>query len=288
MTSLALVTDSSANLPIEIIRQYELTIVPLSYFINGQEHTCIDSSTFDGDAFYAGLKDKNSVSTSLVNASRFMEYFEPLLQQGQDVLYIGMSSGISGSYHSSVIAAEELRERYPQQRILTFDTLAASLGEGLQVIHAAQLREEGLDLDQIFAELLHRRPLIRQIFTVDDLMHLRRGGRISGVAAAVGSLLHVKPILIGNEEGKIVVQHKVRGRRGSIRTLAEAICMQTNTEHAQTIGIAHAGCAEDAQTLADLILAQRPQMQVLTVCYEPVTGSHVGPGALALFYQCSI
>ena len=203
---------------------------------------------------------------------------------GDDVLYIGMSSGISGAYAASESASKRVREENPNVRIETFDTRGASLGEGLLVLEAARMRKAGASMDEVLAMLRNHRSRTQQVFTVDDLMHLQRGGRVSRVAAMVGSVLQIKPILESDELGRIIVTSKVRGRKKAVRYLADALRQRIDPNEKQLIGIAHADCKEDAETLEGLIRESCPNAQFLTVKYEPVTGAHVGPGALALFF----
>ena len=200
------------------------------------------------------------------------------------MIYIGMSSGISGAYGASALAAREAGERYPQHRFEVFDTKGASLGEGLLVLAAQKLQKAGADLQKVMRELDRLRTHMMQIFTVDDLMYLKRGGRISRMKAVIASVLNIKPILRGDEEGRIVVTNKTVGRKASIRTLADDLIENIDEQDACGVGIAQAGCAADAQALIARIRAKFPSLPILTVPYEPVTGSHVGPGALALFY----
>ena len=196
--SFVISTDTSANLPTAELQWHQLYLLPFSYIVNEVEHQCLDLSAFDGDAYYEMLRH-TPASTSMISMDQYRQLWEPLLEEGHDILHVGMSSGISGAYQSAVMAARELREEYPQRRLVVFDTRAASLGEGIQVLHAATCREAGYTLDETVRELAELRPRIRQIFTVDDLMHLRRGGRVSGVAAAVGTALRIKPLLKGDE-----------------------------------------------------------------------------------------
>ena len=195
-----------------------------------------------------------------------------------------MSSGISGSCNSARIGAQMLLEQYPERQIEVVDTLGASLGEGLVALEAARLRDEGLGAKEAAAQLRDLVQRMFNVFTVDDLLHLRRGGRLSNVAAIVGMVLNIKPLLKGNEEGKIVSFAKVRGRKKSIEELAARYDKLVVEPEKQTVGIAQAGCREDAAYLAELLNRNRPPKEILTVEYEPVTGSHVGPGALALFF----
>lgn len=278
-------TDTSANLPLAIAQEKGLSVIPFSYITPEGQKRCLDPEDFDGDAFYSQIKQGVEVSTSQVTPYQYEECFRPLLEAGRDILFVGMSSGISGSYGSACAAAAALREDFPQRRIELVDTLAASLGEGIVALKAAAYKALGLELEAA-AELLRRMSKrMCQVFTVDDLMHLKRGGRLSNLSAIVGTVLNIKPILIGNEEGKIVAVKKIRGRKHSIKALAEAFVTYADAPREQLVGIAQAGCREDAEALKELLLAApQPPKEILTVQYEPVTGAHVGPGALALFF----
>ena len=281
--SFVISTDTSANLPTAELQWHQLYLLPFSYIVNEVEHQCLDLSAFDGDAYYEMLRH-TPASTSMISMDQYRQLWEPLLEEGRDILHVGMSSGISGAYQSAVMAARELRQEYPQRRLVVFDTRAASLGEGIQVLHAATCREAGYTLDETVRELAELRPRIRQIFTVDDLMHLRRGGRVSGVAAAVGTALRIKPLLKGDEAGRIVVFGKVQGRKRSVRALADNFAANAELLGRWPIGIAHAGCRDEALALAAMLKESDPKARIIIVDYEPVTGSHVGPGALAMFY----
>ena len=280
--SFVISTDTSANLPTAELQWHQLYLLPFSYIVNEVEHQCLDLSAFDGDAYYEMLRH-TPASTSMISMDQYRQLWEPLLEEGHDILHVGMSSGISGAYQSAVMAARELRQEYPQRRLVVFDTRAASLGEGIQVLHAATCREAGYTLDETVRELAELRPRIRQIFTVDDLMHLRRGGRVSGVAAAVGTALRIKPLLKGDEAGRIVVFGKVQGRKRSVRALADNFAANAELLGRWPIGIAHAGCRDEALALAAMLKESDPKARIIIVDYEPVTGSHVGPGALAMF-----
>ena len=261
---LQLFTDTSANLPVALTKQHHITVIPFSYTVDGKATDYPDDTDFDGAAFYGAMREGAIVKTSMVSPALIEEYFERALSAGDDVLYVGMSGGISGTAHAAVIAAGELKERYPERRILPINTYAASLGEGMQVMEAARMIEEGKSLEEIEKQLLTRRPHMCQFFTVDDLAYLKRGGRISGATALIGTVLSIKPILRGDETGHIV----------SCGAL----------DKSESIGIAHADNAEGAQALLALLREKGFTGECLSVCYEPVTGAHVGPGTVALFF----
>ena len=276
-----LFTDTSANLPVEIIDEYGIEVVPFSYTIDGVEY--IPEREFDGKAFYAAMRAGSEVKTSMVNAGTFIERFKAALDAGKDVLYIGMSGGISGTANAALMAKQELNEEYPDRKIVVIDTLAASLGEGLFVIKAAEQLKDGVALDKIEEDIRAQVPSMCQSFTVDDLKYLKNTGRVSGAAAIIGNVLSIHPILIGDYEGKIVVKAKVRGMKRTLDALAERYA-ELALSKTETIGIAHADNEEGKAYLVQRLRDKGLTGKCLSVCYEPVTGSHVGPGTVALFF----
>ena len=276
-----LFTDTSANLPVEIIDEYGIEVVPFSYTIDGVEY--IPEREFDGKAFYAAMRAGSEVKTSMVNAGTFIERFKAALDAGKDVLYIGMSGGISGTANAALMAKQELDEEYPDRKIVVIDTLAASLGEGLLVIKAAEQLRDGAALDAIEEDIRAQVPHMCQSFTVDDLKYLKKTGRVSGAAAIIGNVLSIHPILIGDYEGKIVVKSKVRGMKRTLDALAERYA-ELSLSKTETIGIAHADNEEGKAYLVQRLRDKGLTGKCLSVCYEPVTGSHVGPGTVALLF----
>lgn len=283
--SFAIITDTSANLPTKLAEKEKITVIPFTYMINGEEFICPDTEKFNCKEYYQSLKEGIKVTTSQINPQKYIDYMEPILKKEQDILYIGMSSGISGSFASAQIAREQLKDSYPNRNILLADSLGASLGEGLLVLKAAECRARGMSLEKTEEFILERRRHICQVFTVDDLMFLRRGGRLSNAAAAVGTILGIKPLLKGNDEGKIVSFGKIRGRRGVISALAKKYDKLAVETERQLIGISHGGCPEDAQQLAQMLRMERPPREIMIVEHEPVTGSYLGPSSLALYFE---
>lgn len=283
--SFAIATDTSTNLPACELHRDGITVIPFSYFIDEQEHTCPGPDELDGQAFYGYLRAGGVVKTALINQQRYIDSFTPLLEAGQDILYISMSSGISGSMQVAKLAARELGEAFPERKLVVIDTMAASLGEGIFLEAALRLRAAGRTLAETAAELLKLRPRVCQYFTVDDLMFLRRGGRVSNITALIGTVLNIKPLLRGDDEGKIVVYGKTRGRKKALRAVVDELRRKIDLCHPfQSVGIAHGDCADDAAYVANLIHESYPELPIRTVLYEPVTGSHVGPGTVALFF----
>lgn len=285
--SFQIMTDTSANLPTEYLQEENISIVAFTYLVNGKEGNCLDTRRFNGKRFYDLIRSGARVMTSQVSPQQYRDKMELFARRKEPLLYIGMSSGISGSFHCAELAACELQEEYPEWEIQLVDTLGASLGEGLLVKRAAELRRDGLSAAEAARLLNEQRQRICQVFTVDDLMYLRKGGRLSNVAAVVGTMLRIKPLLKGNEDGKIVAFGKCRGRKHAIEALADCYERLVCDPQNQTVGIAHADCPEDAAYLISLLNRKFKPKDILNVCYEPVTGSHVGPSALALFFEAA-
>ncbi len=283
--SFVIMTDTSANLPTPETRKRGIGVIPLSYIVDGAERTCMDTEAFHSEEYYESMKSGVKISTSQINPQKYIDYMQPVLQEGKDILFVGMSSGVSGSFGSAKIAREQLLADFPERSIRLIDSMGASLGEGLLVYKAADLMEQGLSLDETADALLKERHCMCQIFTVDDLMHLRRGGRLSNASAIIGTLLNVKPLLKGNEDGKIVTFGKVRGRKAVIEQIAQRYEQWVKSPENQVVGISHANCPEDAQRLAQLLKRTCPPKDILIVEHEPVTGSYLGPGALALYFE---
>lgn len=279
-----LFTDTSANLPVSITKEYDIEVVPFSYTVNGKEVPYSADTDFNGRAFYESMRAGAEVKTSMINVSDFIAAFEPWIAKGDAVIYVGMSGGISGTANSAKLAAEELLEKYPAAKIAAIDTYAASLGEGFLVIETAKMIERGDPFLKIVKKIELLRKNMCQFFTVDDLAYLRKGGRISGAAAVVGTVLNIKPILRGDENGKIVLCGKIRGFNKSMEALANKYDELVFDKTAD-VGIAHADNPEGAQRLEDILRTKGFSGELLKVVYEPVTGSHVGPGTIALFFM---
>ena len=278
------ITDTSANLPTPMLKERKIGCLAFSYLFDGADYQCSDTEAFDGHGYYQAIREGREVNTSQINPQRYMDCFESPLLEGRDVLFVSMSSGISGSCNSARLAALELQTKYPERRVEVIDTKGASLGEGLVALKGADMRDAGCSLEETAQALRDMSEAMCQVFTVDDLMHLRRMGRLSNISAIVGSMLRIKPLLKGNEDGKIVSFAKFRGRRKALDGLAKIYNNFVEAPEGQMIGIAHADCPDDAAYLAGLLQLDRPPKEILTVCYEPVTGAHVGPDTLALFF----
>ena len=285
MEDYAIMTDSSANLTPDLAREANIEVIPLTCLIDAGEMPAYDDTKpFDGHSFYDRLRRTGPIKTSMVNCDQFKRAFEPVMKAGKSILYIAMSSGISGTCGAAVQAAGELMKKYPGQMIKVVDTLAASFGEGIFALKASAMRAAKLSLESAaeWAEANKRR--MCQFFTVDDLMFLSKGGRISSLTARIGSLANIKPLLTGSSEGKIVSCGKVIGRKKSLIALADLYDKHASRDSQDIVAIAHGDCEQDALFLAEQLKKKRDLKDVLIRCYEPGTGSHVGPGAVALFF----
>lgn len=283
--SFSIITDTSANLQSNHIKDNDITIIPFSYYMDGAEAICLEAEGFDSANFYQQMRNNVRVTTSQINPQRYLEHMEPLLKEGKDILFVGMSSGISGAYSSSLIAATQLREEYPDRKIYTIDSLGASLGEGLVVFKAIECRAKGMTIEETYEYLNKFRHNICQIFTVDDLKYLQMGGRISNATAFTANLLNIKPLLKGNENGQIVTFGKTRGRKRTIEAILKKYEELSAHHDDMVVGISNADCIEDAKYLADMVNKINPPKEIIIVDHEPVTGSYLGPGALALFFE---
>ncbi len=274
-------TDTAANVPTAVLKQYGVRVIPLSYTVDGETFSGVEE--FDGPAFYGTMRHNADVKTSMAAPDAVRECFEQALTEGKDVLYMGLSGGVSGTYWSAHLAAEELAEKYPERRVCAIDSKAASLGVGLCVLEAAKLATEGLSFDDLVTRMEVICHNMCQYFVVDELKYLRRGGRISGMAALTGTLLQIKPILKGDDDGRIVLHTKVRGKLRALETLCD-IYREKVTDPTRMVGIAHGDCPGDALRLEAKLREAGQTGEILNVCYEPVTGAHVGPGTVALFF----
>ena len=240
-------TDNAANLPPDLRAQYAITELCLTYTIDGEP---VDiSKPFDGHAFYEAMRKGAEVKTSMITPLAAREAMEPVLAQGDDVLYVGLSGGVSGTCWGVSVVAQELRERYPDRDIRVLDSRGASLGEGLIVLEAADMAQKGADMETIVARANQLIGKMRQHFMVDDLKFLRKGGRLSGAAAFAGTLLQIKPILQGDPEGKIVVLSKERGRKKAMDTLIQ-LYEEMVEDKSAPVGISHAAAPAEALHLA--------------------------------------
>ncbi len=283
-----IVTDACCDLPASYIRKQERFLVaPMSYQIDG---TVMEIDPLNPSAdenthqFYERLNNGATSTTFQINQQGWTDILSPLLEQGEDVLAIPFSSALSGSYEACRLAVEELRGKYPERKAYALDSLCASLGEGLLVHHVLCRRGEGMDFDATVAWAKENRTRMVHWFTVNDLMYLKRGGRVSATSAAFGTMLKIKPVLDVDMKGRLIPMEKVQGRKRSMKTLLEKA--ETTADHiaGQTVFISHADCIEDAQWLANKIKEELGVKEILIHTISPIIGTHTGQGTLALFY----
>lgn len=275
-----LITDDSCDLPISYLKKADIPFVELSYIIDGQEFKGSDKT---GTEFFAEMKKGKMPITAQVNQQTFVDIFTPYLEQGKDILYLAFSSGLSGTCNSGQQAAAELSEKYPDRKIYVVDTLCASLGQGLLVHKVNEKRKEGLSVDELrdYAEDLKLK--IIHTVTVDDLMHLHRGGRISKTSAVAGSLLGIKPIIQLKEEGKLIPVAKVRGRQQALIRIVDDMEKLVGDTPNDIFMICHGDCLEDAEKVAEMVKKRFGVKECLINYVGSVIGAHTGPGVVALF-----
>ena len=280
--SYQIITDTCCDLPEQMYAELGLAVVRLSVNFRGKNYNQYSEEWLK--ELYAGLRAGEAATTSAVNPEEWTVAIEPVLKAGQDALVLAFSSGLSTTYQSAVIAASELKEKYPERDIRVVDTLAASLGQGLLVWYACKKRDEGLTLEELTAWCEENRNHLCHWFTVDDLMYLKRGGRISAATALLGTMLQIKPVLHVDDEGHLINVGKARGRKASIDALV-AKMGQTGLPGANdTVFICHGDCIEDARYLEKQVKERYGVKDVLIYYTGAVICSHSGPGTLALFY----
>ena len=283
--SFAIYTDGCSNLPGEQIRKFQIRVLPCVYTLDGVQLAYDgDIDTFDAPAHYNKLREGHLIQTSLINSQLFMEHFRKALEEGLDVVYVGLSSGVSGTYNAARMAAEELNEEYPNRKVRVVDSRGAAFGPGLLTLMAGDLREAGKTADETADALIAATDDLCEYFTVDDLMFLNRTGRLSGAGALVGTMLNIKPILRGDEEGHIVTFQKFRGRKKAVEMLVKIYAERVVEPENQRVGITHGDCPEEAKALAERICEVAKPKELLVCPHEPFTGSHVGPGMLAVYF----
>ncbi len=285
MSEFVIFTDSSADLTAQMAEDMDLTVLPLSFTMKDQTyHNYPDNRELPSDVFYQKLRDGEMATTSAVNVGDFTQALDPILAEGKDVLILAFSSGLSATYQSSVVAVEEMREKYPDRKIFTVDTLCASLGQGLLVYLAVKEKEKGRTIEEVrdWAEATKLR--VCHWFTVDDLHFLKRGGRISAATAIVGSMLSIKPVLHVDDEGHLVSMSKARGRGAALKALVDRMEELAVEKGDQAVFLSHGDCPEDAQKVVDDVKARFGVRHVFVNNVGPVIGAHAGPGTMALFF----
>lgn len=281
-----IVTDAGCDLPVEYVeKQTHFHVMPMLYRIENEEKTYAPGDEKEMQGFYQKLRDGALATTSQINQQTYYTLFKELTKNGDDVLCIPMSSGISGTVQSAYMAQRQLKEENPATRVFVEDSLCASAGQGLLAHYCLQKRNEGLDAEQLAQWVRENREHIIHWFTVDDLQFLFRGGRVNRVSAVMGSMLHIKPVLYVDREGRLIPMEKVQGRKKSLRRLAEKVIEGAEPKSGQTVFISHGGCEKDALFVRDLIKEGLPGITDFLVSpIGCVVGAHSGPGTVAIFF----
>lgn len=282
MNDYVITTDNNSDLPESYFREHGVGCTYLSYAMDGKIYT--HGNFLPEHQFYEAMRNGSLPTTAQANPEITREMMEPYLKEGKDILHIAFSSGLSGTCSSAILAAQELMEEYPERKIVVVDSLAASLGQGLLVYFAQQKKEAGEDMDAVAQWAENNKLHIVHMFTVDDLYHLYRGGRLSKTAAVVGSVLNIKPVLHVDNEGKLVPVGKVRGRKKALLELVKAMEEKTQGYETDTVFISHGDCKEDAEFVAEKV-RERYRVKTMIINHVgAVIGAHSGPGTMALFF----
>lgn len=281
-----IVTDSSCNLVEDMIDEFGLHILPLTFMVDGEQYqSYLKGERTDLKQFYTMMREGKVITTSLPNLAESEDLLRGLLDAGRDVLYIGFSSGLSGTYQAIDLLLKDLAAQYPEHTVRSVDTLAASGGQGLLVWYAAQKARAGASLEEVYTWLEENKLHLAHWFTVDDLMFLWRGGRVSKTSAWAGTILNIKPVMHVDDEGHLIPLEKVRGRKKSLIALVDHMDESAiRPVEDQMVFITHGDCIEDAEFVADLVRARFGVRDVVINYVDPVIGAHSGPGTMALFF----
>lgn len=283
MAAYQIFTDATADLPADI-KGFSIEVIPMKVEICGKEYVYGPSGNISVKDFYHLQRNGNYATTSQINPAVYFECFEPCLQQGKDLIYLCFSSGMSGTYQSANLSIEELKDKYPDRKIIAVDTLCASVGEGFLVLEAIRKQSEGLTIEQLADWIVEHRNQVCHWFTVDTFEHLRHGGRVSAAAAAVGTALQIKPLLHVDEQGRLQVKDKPRGRRKAISSQIMKMKAGWQPELSRLVVIGHGDDSEAAAQLYQAVREQFPEAEIRTAEIGPIIGGHTGPGMLALIY----
>ena len=282
MNEFVILSDSCHDLPKALAEKLEIGVAPLS--VAYDENTVFDDGTMDPHDFYEGIRAGKMPKTSAVNLEGWARLMEPAMKAGKDVLALCISSALSTTYQSAVIAGDELMEKYPGRKVLVVDTLSAAVGMGLLVWNAAMMRNEGRDIETVRAWVEEHKLNVCHWVTVNDLMHLKRGGRVSATAALLGTMLQIKPVMHMDDEGHLIPVSKARGRKASLQALVQQMAETAVEPEKQTVFICHGACIDDAEYTASLIREKTGAKTIIINYVGPVIGAHTGPGVVSIFF----
>ena len=280
-----IVTDSCANLTDKQIEDYGVEVISLRYYIDEKPYdSYIKGQKIDYSTAYSILRNKGKITTSLANRDDCDKVILPLLEKGEDVLVLAFSSGLSGTCQNIINSAEDYKEMFPEREIRVVDTLSASMGEGLLVHYAVKLKNEGKSLNEVADWVEQNKLRLCHVFTLDDLFFLKRGGRLSGTGAVVGSLMNIKPLMHVANDGKLYVTGKARGRKAAIKHLIDSLSEKGVDVENQDIFIVHGDCEDEAKIIGEEVKKRYNVKSITYNCLDPVIVSHSGPGTLAVFF----
>ncbi|MEG0774958.1 DegV family protein [Clostridium sp.] len=285
MKDFEIFTDSCCDLPIEYIKEKNIKFASLTCSYSGKQYFDDFGQSITHKQFFQDLRNGQTPLTSQPSVEEFYQKFKAIGDENKDILYICVSSGLSGTENSATIAKNMLLEQYPEMKISIINILTASLGQGLMVMKAFEMKEMGKSHDEIVSYMEENKQKLNTYMTVDDLNHLKRGGRLSSAAAMIGIVLHIKPILSINNEGKVITLLKIKGRKSSINKLAEIVAERIQNPEEQTMAICHGDCIEEALKLKECILKLVKVKNVIINYTGPAVGTHGGPGNLAVFFM---
>ena len=286
MREYVVVSDSTADLPIEIVKELTVPIIPFSYSVEEEVYNYyLDERDGDIGTFYERLRKGAMPVTSQINPAMYQDFFASIVKEGKDVLYISFSSGLSGSYQSSLLGADMVMDKYPDAKIVCIDSRSAAVGEGAFLYEIARKKKEGMDMDALAQWVENTRGHVHHWFMVEDLFHLKRGGRVSTVEAMVGSALKIKPILSVDEEGKLVIRSKARGTNKAMEYLSAKTVEEGGDLGQLRAVIGHADCMEKAEKLKQMaVVAGMKPENLMIAPIGPIIGTHVGSGMLAIAF----
>lgn len=278
-----ILVDSTCDLPASFYQEHQVNVIDLEYILEGK--TYLDNSPeMDRKTFYDKIRQGAMPTTNMVNIGRYIEFFEPYLRDGKDILHLSFSAALSGSHQAAVSAAADLSERYPERKIAVVDSTCASMGHGLLLHYVIGKRDEGLSLEELREWIEEKKAYINHLFTVDNLMHLHRGGRVSKASAMMGTMLGIKPMLDVSLDGRLIPKQKVRGRKAALQRLVSWMQECTDLTRFDMVMISHGDSLDDANYVRDLVAEHFTVDQFLINPIGPVIGTHSGPGTIALFF----
>ena len=277
-----IISDSTMDMPKKVVEKMGVDTLPLLFTIDGVDYKDNFGADMDPHTFYEKVRAGQMPSTTLINTDRFMTHFRSYLENGVDIVYISFSSALSGTYQCAMQAADQLREQFPDRKIFVIDSLCASMGEGLLVWQASRLHADGMSAEELADWLEKNKLRLVHWFTVDDINHLRRGGRVSAAQAILGTLLKIKPVLHVDDEGRLIAMEKVMGRKKALQAIVDKITDRYDGS-VKAVFISHGDVPEEAHDVELMIKEKLPEVEVLIHTVGPVIGAHSGPGTMAVF-----